>query len=215
MDDEKWQIYFDRLTALARKKLREIPKQLKDEQDIACSAPSRASFGVWTATAHALFARTTSTTGRSWRRSLLGNAWTCSSISKARKRDVAKMTDAELDEITRDEPGPGSVAEQQEGRRRLLDLLKDDRAARIAEWKMERFTNQEVAEKLDTTERTVEREIKAIKVAWDKVRESDLGRGKRITVAACGSVCSSTCSRCLQPIAGHAMDELLALGGHG
>jgi hypothetical protein len=38
MDDVKWLIYFDRLTALARKKLRDIPRQVKDEQDIACSA---------------------------------------------------------------------------------------------------------------------------------------------------------------------------------
>jgi transcriptional antiterminator len=33
---------------------------------------------------------------------------------------------------------------------------------------MERFTNQEIAEKLGTTERTVEREIKVIKLAWDR-----------------------------------------------
>ena len=167
MDDERWQVYFDRLTALARKKLRDIPKQMKDEQDIACSAIRS-------------FFRGLDRDGASPLREDDFDYWPllatiaarkCVDMLvylKAKKRDIAKMTAAELDEIARDEPGPGSVAEQQEGRRRLLDLLKDDRARRIAEWKMERFTNREIAEKLETTERTVEREIKAIKTVWEK-----------------------------------------------
>jgi RNA polymerase sigma factor (sigma-70 family) len=165
-EKEKWQVYFDRLTALARKKLRDIPKQLKDEQDIANSAiksffrglerngvpSSRDDFDLWPLLA-TIAARK------------------CVDLLvylKAKKRDVSKITDAELDEITCNEPGPGSVAEQQEGRRRLLDVLEDDRSRQIAEWKMEGFTHKEIAEKLDTSERAVEREVRAIKGRWEK-----------------------------------------------
>ena len=167
IDSVKWKEYFDRLTALARKKLRNLPQQLKNEEDIACSAiksflrgverngirPSDDNdFDLWPLLATIA----------------AGKCVDLLVYLKAKKRDVSKITDAELDEITCDEPGPASVAEQKESRRRLLDVLKDERSRRIAEWKMERFTNKEIAKKLDCSERTVEREIELIKLHWEK-----------------------------------------------
>ena len=166
VDNARWQEYFDRLTALARKRLRNIPQQLKNEEDIACSAiksflrgmerngvrpAPENDFDLWPLLA-------TIAAGK------------CADLIvylKARKRDVARITDAELDEITCHGPGPGSVAEQKEGRIRLLGMLKDDRSRRIAEWKVERLTNKEIAEKLDCSERTVEREVESIRVQWE------------------------------------------------
>ena len=164
---DKWQGYFVRLTALARKKLRHIPKQVKDEQDIACSAIKSFFRGL----ERNGVGPTDENDFDLWPLLATIAARKCVDLLvylKAKKRDVSKITDAELDEITFNEPGPGSVAEQQEGRRRLLDVLKDDRSRQIAEWKMEGFTNKEIAGKLDTTERTVEREIKLIKGLWEK-----------------------------------------------
>ena len=166
IEDARWQEYFNRLTALARKKLRFVPQQLKNEEDIACSAIKSFLRGV----ERTGIRLTAADDFDLWPLLATIAAGKCVDLLvylKAKKRDVAKITDAELDEITCNGPGPGSVAEQKEGRSRLLGMLKDDRSRQIAEWKVERLTNKEIAAKLGCSERTVEREVESIKVQWE------------------------------------------------
>lgn len=166
-ENERWQAYFARLKGLARKKLQHLPKRVKDEDDIAGSAiksylrglerngirlSEQNDFDLWPLLA-TIAARK------------------CADLFvylKAKKRDVDRITDAELDAITCDEPGPASAAERRDIRRRMLDALKDDRSRQIAEWKIEGFTNKEIAKKLDCSDRTVQREIELIKIHWEK-----------------------------------------------
>jgi DNA-directed RNA polymerase specialized sigma24 family protein len=165
---DKWQVYFDRLVGLARKKLRALPPQvLKNEEDIACSAIKS-------------FCRGLERNGLKFSEQEDFDLWPllatiaarkCADLVvylTAKKRDPAMLAPAEIDEITCDEPGPASAAQQEESRQHLLNVLKDQRLRQIAEWKMEGYTNAEISEKLDCSKKTVEREIKLIKLQWEQ-----------------------------------------------
>jgi DNA-directed RNA polymerase specialized sigma24 family protein len=49
---------------------------------------------------------------------------------------------------------------------RLLALLPDDELRRICVWKMEGFTNQQIAEKVGRVTRTVENKLRLIRKCW-------------------------------------------------
>jgi DNA-binding NarL/FixJ family response regulator len=91
---------------------------------------------------------------------------------KAQKRDVSRVIEAEIDGIIGKEMSPSSILEQEEGRQRLLEALPDDRLRQMAQWKMEGYTNKEIAEKLGLVERSVERGIKLIREIWENYVKS-------------------------------------------
>ena len=66
------------------------------------------------------------------------------------------------------EPSPEMLLEMDESFHRLLGLLRDDTLRQIALWRMEGFTNQEIADKLSVTERTIERKVRLIRGDWSK-----------------------------------------------
>ncbi len=51
---------------------------------------------------------------------------------------------------------------------RLLDLLGDEQLRRIAVWKMEGHTNQEIADRLGCVVETVERRLRLIRSLWQR-----------------------------------------------
>jgi DNA-directed RNA polymerase specialized sigma24 family protein len=50
--------------------------------------------------------------------------------------------------------------------RRLLDRLGDETLRAVALWKMEGYTNREIAGKLGCVEHTVERKLRSIRLVW-------------------------------------------------
>jgi DNA-directed RNA polymerase specialized sigma24 family protein len=50
----------------------------------------------------------------------------------------------------------------------LLDKLEDDTQREVAIWKLEGYTNKEIAEKVDRNERSVERKLKLIRKRWSE-----------------------------------------------
>jgi DNA-directed RNA polymerase specialized sigma24 family protein len=50
--------------------------------------------------------------------------------------------------------------------RRLLDLLGDEQLQRIAVWRLEGHTNQEIADRLGCVVETVERRLRLIRSIW-------------------------------------------------
>ena len=62
-------------------------------------------------------------------------------------------------------PSPGFAAQVAEECRRLLELLDDSQRA-VALWKVEGFTNEEIAERLGCVPRTVERKLGMIRKHW-------------------------------------------------
>jgi DNA-directed RNA polymerase specialized sigma24 family protein len=51
---------------------------------------------------------------------------------------------------------------------RLLDRLDDDVLRSVAVWKLEGYTNKEVAAKLGRAPATVERKLRLIRDTWEK-----------------------------------------------
>ena len=63
-------------------------------------------------------------------------------------------------------PAPELAAQVVDECRRLLDLLGDDTLRRLAQRKLEGYTNAEIASELGCVEATVERKVKRIRELW-------------------------------------------------
>jgi DNA-directed RNA polymerase specialized sigma24 family protein len=66
------------------------------------------------------------------------------------------------------EPEPSLVVQAAEECRRLLAEPEDDQLRQVAQWKMEGFTNEEIAAKLGRAVATVERKLARIRRLWQK-----------------------------------------------
>lgn len=78
-----------------------------------------------------------------------------------------------LDEIIKEDDDPQLLILMAEQYRRLLDILQDAELEQLAIYKMEGYTNEEVAERLGYSRRTVQRMLNLIKKLWTfEVQES-------------------------------------------
>lgn len=66
------------------------------------------------------------------------------------------------------DPEPALVVQAAEECRRLLAELEDDQLRQVALWKVEGFTNEEIAAKLGRALATVERKLARIRRLWEK-----------------------------------------------
>jgi DNA-directed RNA polymerase specialized sigma24 family protein len=66
------------------------------------------------------------------------------------------------------EPEPAVVVQAAEECQRLLAQLEDQQLRQIAQWKVEGFTNEEIAAKLGRAVPTVERKLSRIRRLWEK-----------------------------------------------
>jgi DNA-directed RNA polymerase specialized sigma24 family protein len=167
-----WERYFQQLVHLARKRLQGVPRRAGDEEDVALSA-------------FASFCRAAENQ-RLPRVADRDSLWRLLVILTARKAlhfirdecrvkrggghilDEAALADDEagLDAVIGAEPTPDFAAQVAEECRRLLDLLGDAPLRAIALWKLEGYTNEEIAEKLDCVSRTIERKLARIREIW-------------------------------------------------
>jgi DNA-directed RNA polymerase specialized sigma24 family protein len=171
-----WGRYFKELLVLARNHLSARIRCREDEEDVLqsmyksfCSRQRRGDFDLTN-------------------RDELWNLLVRITLRKARntanrhlqqKRDV-RREDAEmaadrsngdppgtiLDEIDSDGPTPAEAALLNEALERRFQMLKDPGLHQIAVWKLEGYTNAEIAEQLECTLRTVERKLERIRAYW-------------------------------------------------
>jgi DNA-directed RNA polymerase specialized sigma24 family protein len=73
-----------------------------------------------------------------------------------------------IEQVVGSEPTPEFAAQVAEEYQRLLELLGDDTLRRVAVWKMEGLTNDEIAARLDCSLRSVARKLDTIRIIWDK-----------------------------------------------
>jgi DNA-directed RNA polymerase specialized sigma24 family protein len=64
------------------------------------------------------------------------------------------------------EPTPELAAQFADECRRLLHCLKDETLRSVAVWRLEGYTNEEIAERLDCVPQTVERKLRTIRKIW-------------------------------------------------
>lgn len=73
-----------------------------------------------------------------------------------------------LDEIDSNGPTPAEAALLNEALERRFKMLSEPALRQIAQWKLEGYTNAEIATELRCTQRTVERKLERIRVYWEK-----------------------------------------------
>ncbi|MGP0069031.1 MAG: ECF-type sigma factor [Isosphaeraceae bacterium] len=170
-----WGRYFKELLALARNHLSARIRCREDEEDVLqsmyksfCARQRRGDFDLAS-------------------RDQLWNLLVQITLRKARnvanrhlqeKRDVRRegaettedahgdTPDAILDRIDSNGPTPAEAALLNEALEQRFRMLTDPALRQIAQWKLEGYTNPEIAERLECTLRTVERKLERIRAYW-------------------------------------------------
>jgi DNA-directed RNA polymerase specialized sigma24 family protein len=169
-----WDGYYARLVALARARLRAVPRGAADEEDVAlsafdsfCKAASAGRFprlddrdDLW----QVLFVLTT--------RKAIGLARHETRQKRGGPRDdprdVGDSAPDAVAMVAAPGPTPDVVVEVTEGCAHLLRLLPADDLRQVAVWKLEGYTNEEIAGKLNRSISAVERKLKSIRAIWER-----------------------------------------------
>jgi DNA-directed RNA polymerase specialized sigma24 family protein len=171
-----WDRYFSRLAGLAHKKLAGRALAAADAEDLALSAFDSLCCGL----ARGRFPRLKDRDDI-WR---LLVVITARKVTRAvrreeaqkrgggREADIANPTVSDLGQVIGDVPTPEFLAEISEAFDNLLARLPEEDLARIAVWKMEGYTNEEIAGKLGCVRRTVDRKLRLIRHLWEREAES-------------------------------------------
>ena len=177
-----WERYFDRLVHLARERLRALSRGPADAEDAALSAFDSFCRGaaagrfprlgdrddLW-ALLVTITVRKASDLVRRERRLKRGGG-------KVHGEDALGRSDQDagggLDEVVGREPTPELAAMMAEQYRHLLERLADETLRRIAAWKLEGYSIEEIAARLGCGRRTVERKLGVIRSSW-RAAEAD------------------------------------------
>src|SRR5262245_31700363 len=172
-----WERYHRRLVTLARQKLRSARRRAADEEDVVQNAFQSFFRGVARDRYPQLHDR--------------DNLWRILVVITARKaldqlahentrrrgggtahgetrRSVTppESDDSALERVVCEEPTPEFAAQVAEQCRLLLDRLGDETLQQVAVGKMEGLTNDELAERLDCSKRTVGRKLETLRIIW-------------------------------------------------
>lgn len=169
-----WQRYFERLVAVARARLLRAPRRAADEEDVAlsafhsfCRAAERGRFPKLDDRDDLWRLLVTFTTRKAAH--LLRDGGRLKRIGRAGHGSAchADNEGVDLELIAGEEPSPDFVAEMAEECRRLLGRLEDETLRSVVVWKMEGYTNEEIAGKLACVPRTIERKLRLIRAIWE------------------------------------------------
>ena len=181
---ELWQRYFDRLTRLARTRIKERQRRVSDEEDVALSAFDSFFRGV--------------SAGRFARLDDRQDLWQIlvmiaerKAIDQTRRHLAAKRGAGEvrgdsvfvnpndpnatggLDQLAGADPTPEFAALFSETCQEMLARLHDPELVQVALLRMEGYNNEEIAAKLGRVTRSVERKLRAIRNIWDRQGEQE------------------------------------------
>jgi DNA-directed RNA polymerase specialized sigma24 family protein len=174
---ELWNRYFARLVRLARTMLRTSARRAADEEDAALSAMNAFFRGVhegrfptlddrtnlWPLLVRITAHPTAQQSHRESRKKRGGGRVRGESALNWNQSQVNA-----IEAIVGDEPTPELAVQVAEQCDVLLRLLTDDSQRTVARLKLEGYTNQEIAKKIDRAERTVEWKLKLIRQTWEE-----------------------------------------------
>ncbi len=170
-----WARYFDGLVHIARDRLREAPRGKADEEDVAvsafhslCQGAARGRFpelqdrdNLWKLLVTITAQKALDHRRREGRLKRGGGRTRVATGSSP-----GEATEDTLAQVAGREPSPEFAAQMAEQYSRLLDRLGDETLRRVASWKMEGYTNEEIARELGCGLRTVERKLGVIRATW-------------------------------------------------
>ena len=173
-----WERYWKRLVGLAARKLSGSQRQTADEEDIVQIAMKSFFLGaregrfpqlhdrhdLW-----ALLVRITANKAVDQRIHDQAQKRGGNRVIKSMDRAVDSQWSEQLEPILGHEPTPEFAAQVTEQYCQLLAALPDAALRKIAVWKMERYTHDEIAEKLGCVRRTVQRRLRLIQQIWTEL----------------------------------------------
>jgi DNA-directed RNA polymerase specialized sigma24 family protein len=167
-----WEAYFRRLVGLAYARLRDTPRRIADEEDVALSAFDSFCRGAQAGRFPRLDDR-----NDLWqilvlitvRKAIdLRNYEGRPSRGRGRVQSLTDLTPEGLEAIGGDEPTPELAAQLAEEYQRLMEQLGDSSLQSVATWKLEGYTDDEIAVRLGCVTRTVERKLALIRRMWGR-----------------------------------------------
>jgi DNA-directed RNA polymerase specialized sigma24 family protein len=170
-----WERYFQSLVRLARKYLQRQRPRAADEEDVALSAFDSFCRGAEAGRFPQLNDR-----DNLWRLLVVLTARKASHLLRDEGRqkrggkvvawpESAASSSAEVgwEHFLSREPAPEFAAQVAEEYQHLLAKLHDRTLEAVVCWKMDGFTNEEIARKLDCTPRSVYRKLSIIRGLWE------------------------------------------------
>jgi RNA polymerase sigma factor (sigma-70 family) len=149
--------YFQRLVHLARARLRGRPGLAACDEDVALSAFKSLCLGAEAGRFPRLNDR-----DDLWRLLALLTVRKSIDLQRRRKREYF-FGEGELEELLCEEPTPELAEELADNYRQLLERLGDPQLEQVARWKVEGFSNEEIADRLGCVVRSVERKLHRIR----------------------------------------------------
>lgn len=180
--EEVWRRYYQQLVRFARGKLAVGQRRAADEEDVALSAFHSFCRGAAAGRfpqledRHDLWKLLVTITARKAAHQVRRDMQQKRGSGNVRGESVfVGVGDTErnlgIGNILGTEPTPEFAAMAAEECEHLLEALPDQQVRQIALWKLEGFTNDEIAEKLECAPRTVERKLQRIRDLWDREEE--------------------------------------------
>lgn len=153
--------YFDRLVQLARKRLQSIPGGTAYDEDVAL----RSFYSLCMRIRDPHRPLELSNRDDLWR--LLATRTISRAIDLIRRHKPGEVPGAhEVEHLLTRDPTPAEAAEMADECQRLLDLLDQPELRQIALLKVEGFTDEEIAAKLQCVPRTIRRKVQRIRLLW-------------------------------------------------
>ncbi len=168
--EQLWERYFERMVRLARNHLRSQPRAAADEEDVALAA-----FDSFVRAVEEKRFPKLNDHNDLWR--VLLTLTKRKAFDHVEQERTAKRGDgtvvqasalandegASPDDPLSREPDPHEAAALAEGLQQMLDLLGKADLRQVAVWRMEGYTNEEIAKKLNRSLATAERKVNAIR----------------------------------------------------
>jgi RNA polymerase sigma factor (sigma-70 family) len=171
-----WQRYFRDLLDLARKNLDKKVRRRADEEDVLvsmfqsfCARQVRGEFHL--ADRDELWRLLVTITLRKARNLARDHHRDRRDIAREQTQSGAVNDDSScpgwaLEQMDDSAPSPEEAAALNEALERRLESLDSLELREIALWRLEGYTNREIADRLDCTERSVERRMERIRSKW-------------------------------------------------
>jgi RNA polymerase sigma factor (sigma-70 family) len=172
-----WGRYYERLVQVAQRRLKSVPCRTADEEDVALSAFNsfcqRVKKGKFAQLEDQddLWRLLVVITSRKASRQMEANHRHKRGSGRVRGESVFTVPDsssiqAGIEAIADREPTPEFAIQMIEECQQLLERLEDDSLRELAVLKMEGYSNDEIAQKLQCSLRTVERRLRGIRAIW-------------------------------------------------
>jgi DNA-directed RNA polymerase specialized sigma24 family protein len=168
-----WEAYFHRLVRLACQRLGQVPRRAADEEDVALSA-----FKSFVLRAEAGKFPRLDDREDLWQILYVITVRKSISVIRRESRHNAVVSLSDLAVLEEggpidSEPTPELAAQFAEELHLLLDQLGDPILHDIALWRMEGYTNKEIAGRIGVIEQTVERKLRRIREIWGENEHRD------------------------------------------